>query len=69
MTAKKIKKTELSKLGEERNKRINEVIDIVLKRGGLSNKELLEVARKSFFANNIDLLTPAEKKKYSDLIL
>ncbi|MBR5029297.1 MAG: hypothetical protein IKX51_08760 [Bacteroidales bacterium] len=42
---------------------------IILKRSGISLKRLYENAINEFVANNIDLLTPAERKKFSSIIL
>lgn len=42
---------------------------IIIKRSGISVKRLYENAVNEFVANNIDLLTPAERKKYSAVIL
>lgn len=46
-----------------------EAQSIILKRSGISVKRLYENAVNEFVASNIDLLTPAERKKYSAVIL
>ena len=54
---------------EERKKLSKESMDLVIKRSGVSKKEIVEEAMKRFFNDNIDLLTPAERKKYKSVIL
>jgi hypothetical protein len=46
-----------------------EAQSIIIKRSGISIKRLYEHAINDFVANNIDLLTPEERKKYSSIIL
>lgn len=53
---------------EERKKLSKESMDLVIKRSGVSKKEIVEEAMKRFFNDNIDLLTPAERKKYKSVI-
>lgn len=45
-----------------------EAQSIIIKRSGISLKRLYENAVNEFVANNIDLLTPSERKKYSAVI-
>lgn len=47
----------------------DEAIRLVIKRSGVSRAKLHEAAEKRFFVDNIDLLTPAERKKFSSVIL
>ena len=47
----------------------NEVIDLVIKRSGVSKKTIYNDALKRFFRGNMDWLTPAELQKYKDVIL
>ncbi len=54
---------------EKREKLMKESIDLVIKRSGVPKKVIIEEAMHSFFADNIDLLTPAERKKYASVIL
>lgn len=42
---------------------------IIIKRSGIPLKRIYEHAVNDFVANNIDLLTQAEKEKYSSVIL
>lgn len=42
---------------------------VIIKRSGMSLKRLYEIAVNDFVANNIDLLTPEERKRYSSVIL
>ena len=53
---------------EERKKLSKESMDLVIKRSGVSKKEIVEEAMKRFFNDNIDLLTPAERKKHKSVI-
>ncbi len=46
-----------------------EAIELIIKRSGVSKKTIIESAYKRFANNNIDLLTPAEMKKYKGVIL
>jgi hypothetical protein len=57
----------------EENKRrmelINEAREVLLRRANVSKKDLLEVALTRFSANNLDLFTPAERRKYKSIIV
>lgn len=44
-----------------------EILNIILQRAGLTKKNIHDIAEQDFVVNNIDLLTPAEKKHYKDL--
>lgn len=46
-----------------------ESMEIVIKRSGVSRKKIYESALVKFFNDNMDLLTPAELKKYRQVIL
>lgn len=46
-----------------------EVIELVIKRSGVSKRTIYRDALTRFFNNNMDLLTSAELKKYKDVIL
>ncbi len=46
-----------------------EAMEIVIKRSGVSKKSIVDGAMKLFFVDNMDLLTPAEMKKYKPIIL
>ena len=46
-----------------------EVINLVFKRSGVDKKTIIDAAMKKFFADNMDLLTDAEMKKYQSVIL
>jgi hypothetical protein len=60
------KQTELGKKMKAMNK---ELLDKMLKRAGVSKKDIYETAEKEWAAYNIDLLTPAERKKYKTILL
>jgi len=57
------------KNGSERKQLVSEAIDVLLKRAGVSRKAIYDDALKSWANNNLDLLTPAERLKYSSVIL
>ena len=46
-----------------------ELIDILLKRAGLKEEDIYTTAMKSWASKNLDLLTPAEMKKYREIIM
>jgi len=46
-----------------------EVIDLVFKKSGVKKDTIIDAAMKKFFADNIDLLTVSERKKYQSVIL
>ncbi len=46
-----------------------EALELIIKRSGVTKKFIIETAMKKFFADNIDLLTASERKKYKNVIL
>lgn len=65
------KQEEQEKLKELRKEHIatyNEMIDLIIKRSGVSKKRIHQLAEADFCLDNIDLLTPAEKRKYKNVI-
>ena len=46
-----------------------EVIEIIIKRSGVTRQDIVETAMHNFCRNNIDLLTAAERRKYASVIL
>lgn len=44
-----------------------EMFSIMLKKTGMSSVRFYEIARNTFVANNLYLLTPAEKKRYQEI--
>ena len=46
-----------------------ELIDILLKRAGLKEEDIYKTAMKSWASKNLDLLTPAEIKKYRESLM
>ncbi len=67
----KTDKAAMEKLRRERTEELKEqkrlVIEMretMLKRAGLTKKDVLEEGLRAFVANNLDLLTPAEIEKY-----
>jgi len=56
-------------MATDRKSLYKEVIDLVFKRSGVSKATVIDAAMKSFFVDNMDLLTAAERKKYQSVIL
>ena len=46
-----------------------ELISILLQRAGLKEEDIYSTAMKSWASKNLDLLTPAEMKKYREIIM
>lgn len=46
-----------------------ELINLLLQRAGLKAEDIYETAMKSWASKNLDLLTPAEMKKYHAIIM
>jgi len=54
----------------EREQLVRESMDLVLKRGGVTKKVLLNDAMHRFFNRNYrELLTPDEQRKYASVIV
>ena len=47
----------------------NEMVDVLLKKAKVNKKTLYDSAISSFVNDNIDLLSPAELKKYQPILL
>ena len=47
----------------------NEMVDVLLRKAKVSKKTLYDSAISSFVNDNIDLLSPAELKKYQAILL
>jgi len=47
----------------------NELIDLLLKKAKVSKKTLYNSAIRGFVNDNVDLLSPAEAKKYQSILL
>jgi len=47
----------------------NELVDVLLKKARVSKKTLYDSALSCFVNDNIDLLSPAELKKYQPILL
>jgi hypothetical protein len=54
---------------DNRQQMAKELTDIMLKRAGITKKDLLEVAIKRWVNKNMDLLTPSEKEKYKSILM
>jgi hypothetical protein len=46
-----------------------EIVNVLLKKTGVTLDDLYESARKRFVSSNLDLLTAAELKKYDQILL
>ena len=49
-------------------KQSGELLKLILKKSGMSRKELIALAEHNFIAANLDLITEAEKKQFDVLI-
>jgi hypothetical protein len=47
----------------------NDLLHLVLKKTGVSYNALIEHAKRDFILNNLDIVTEAEKKQFTKLIL
>jgi hypothetical protein len=45
------------------------LLSLILKKAGVSYKDLITHAEQEYIVNNIDLITPAEAKKFPNLVL
>lgn len=64
-----MKKEEEFQKAEEMKALYLELIDILLKRAGLKEEDIYKTAMKSWASKNLDLLTPAEIKKYREILM
>jgi hypothetical protein len=46
-----------------------EIVNVLLKKTGVTLDDLYTSARKRFVASNLDLLTASEKKKFDSILL
>ena len=46
-----------------------ELLDLLLKKANVSKKTMYDTAARSFVNDNLDLLSPAELKKYQQILL
>ena len=52
----------------EAKKQTKELFELLLKKTGAKKKDIIDMAIDSFISNNLDLITPAEKKKFDKLV-
>ena len=45
----------------------NEVLELILKKTGISFNSLIEHAKRDFILNNLDVITPSEAQKYKKI--
>ena len=64
-----MKKKEEKQKAKEMKASYTELIDILLKRTGLKEEDIYTTAMKSWASKNLDLLTPADMKKYREIIM
>jgi hypothetical protein len=57
---------EISK--KEVENQINDLFKLLLKKTGLSKKDVIEHATREFIANNINMVTSVERKKFRQLV-
>lgn len=65
MTAKEEKK----QFTEKVKKQNKELLDLLLKKTGVKRHDLIEMIYREFVMDNLDLLTPAERKQFDCLVL
>jgi len=58
-------KQELAEIKKEKN----ELLKLILKKTGMSYRELIELSKEGFIVSNLDVITPSEKQKFSKLVL
>ncbi|GHT64906.1 hypothetical protein FACS189451_12620 [Bacteroidia bacterium] len=58
-------KQELAEIKKEKN----ELLKLILKKTGMSYKELIELSKEGFIAANLDVVSPSEKQKFTNLVL
>lgn len=62
-------KKEQQKQEQEMKKLQLELIELMLKRAGITRDDIYETALRSWVAKNLDLLTAAELKRYKGKVL
>ena len=62
-------KTEEKAKAKEMKALYDELIKTLLKRAGIKESDVYKTAMKSWASKNLDLLTPAEVKKYQSIIM
>ncbi len=55
--------------GSNTNTLQKEIVEVLLKKTGVTLNDLYTSARKRFVASNLDLLTPSERKKFDSILL
>ena len=58
-------KEELAEIKKEKD----ELLKLILKKTGMSYRELIELSKEGFITANLDVVTPSEKQKFSKLVL
>lgn len=53
---------------KRREQLTKECMDLVLKRSGVTKRDIYKIAMHSFFVGNLDLLTSTERKKYASIL-
>ena len=53
----------------EVKKQSNELLNLILKKTGLSYRELIDLSKRNYIISNLDVVTPAERKQFSKLVL
>ena len=52
----------------EAEKQTKELFELQLKKTGAKKKDIIDMAIDSFISHNLDLITPAERKKFTKLV-
>ncbi|MBR4349984.1 MAG: hypothetical protein IKP99_04590 [Bacteroidales bacterium] len=53
---------------ENAKKQKEELFELILKKTGVSKKDLFDVAKQEFIVANLDVVTAKERKKFPDLV-
>ena len=50
-------------------KQSDDLLKLILKKTGLSYRELIDLSKRNYIVANLDVVTPAERKQFSELVL
>jgi len=53
----------------EVKKQSDDLLKLILKKTGLSYRELIDLSKRNYIISNLDVVTPAERKQFSKLVL
>ncbi|MDR2824792.1 MAG: hypothetical protein LBB41_06310 [Prevotellaceae bacterium] len=53
----------------EIEKQSDELLKLILRKTGLSYNDLIDLSKRNYILANIDVVSPAERKQFSKLVL